>query len=395
MSHDNEPGSLDPTLLRKARELQQEEVEALGAIYGEDFTLIAAGGGTKAEIQFEVRVRGGRFGVDGVRLSCVLPLAYPLGYSGGGCWPRCTLRGETAWLEPAVEASVLDCLHGLRGVVEEGTESGGSGGSCGDGGGSACCGEAVLFEWVEWLREHLEVPADVVDGSRWRTAAERLEEHCAAERAAMVEAAAVKEEEEKETKCGRRNAGAVTAPRPPRRAAVALTAVATTARAIVLKFDHIKSKSARKQIAALATEHALSGILRPGKPGLVFVAGATPAIGAFETQVRAALSKCTRNSGCWGPENHHFQQISLAAEEGDCATAAQLARSGDGAFVEVETETTMHLAGTCIERGLSSLFYAATGLNPEWRVPPDTGGPDPYLKPRGGTRRKCSNKRIF
>jgi hypothetical protein len=40
------------------------------------------------------------------------------------------------------------------------------------------------------------------------------------------------------------------------------------------------------------------------------------------------------------------------------------------------------------------LFYEGTGLDPEWCVPTDTGGADPYLKPRGGTKMKKSNKRV-
>jgi len=64
------------------------------------------------------------------------------------------------------------------------------------------------------------------------------------------------------------------------------------------------------------------------------------------------------------------------------------------AFEELQTETLMHLAHVFVDRGLRDLFDQATGLSPDWEVPDGPGGPDPYLKPRGGTKMKKSNKRI-
>ena len=85
-----------------------------------------------------------------------------------------------------------------------------------------------------------------------------------------------------------------------------------------------------------------------------------------------------------------------AAGGGDLAGAAsQHASRAFNDFVEIETETLMHLAHIFVQRGLHDLFFEATGLSREWKVPPDRGGADPYLRPRGGTRRKVSNKRIF
>ena len=60
----------------------------------------------------------------------------------------------------------------------------------------------------------------------------------------------------------------------------------------------------------------------------------------------------------------------------------------------METETVMHLASTFEAAGLLDLFYKATGLSKDWKVPEGTGGQDPYLKPRGGTKMKKSNKRL-
>ena len=165
---------------------------------------------------------------------------------------------------------------------------------------------------------------------------------------------------------------------------------------------------------ALAAEHSLTGVTRPGKPGIVVVEGARSAVAAFDIAVRATLSTCTRNMGCWGPDNHHFQSISVVAERTVPASSSSAGSSTGAAgggelagavsqhasrafndFVEIETETLMHLAHIFVQRGLHDLFFEATGLSREWKVPPDRGGADPYLRPRGGTRRKVSNKRIF
>jgi hypothetical protein len=157
----------------------------------------------------EIHVHGGeRFGVDGVFLSCVLPPDYPLGRGAhADCWPRCALRGETAWVEGAVEASVLECLRGLRGPpppppppLSESATAAGAAGASGDGAElhpshSHPDGQPVLFEWVEWLREQLEVPPDVADGSRWESAESRLESRLAADRAAMAERGRAREAE--------------------------------------------------------------------------------------------------------------------------------------------------------------------------------------------------------
>ena len=88
------------------------------------------------------------------------------------------------------------------------------------------------------------------------------------------------------------------------------------------------------------------------------------------------------------PANHHFQSISIAAE---CCAPEGLRIEG---FHDIETETVIHLAGTFASHGLADLFFEATGLKREWEIPPNTGGPDPYLKPRGGTKMKKSNKKI-
>ena len=54
----------------------------------------------------------------------------------------------------------------------------------------------------------------------------------------------------------------------------------------------------------------------------------------------------------------------------------------------------MHAAHLFANVGLKDFFFSSSGLNIEWEIPQTVGNPDPYLKPRGGTRRKCSNKRI-
>jgi hypothetical protein len=41
---------------------------------------------------------------------------------------------------------------------------------------------------------------------------------------------------------------------------------------VLFRFDHIKAKSARKTLVELAQEFRVTGVLRPGKPGMsVFV----------------------------------------------------------------------------------------------------------------------------
>ena len=84
-----------------------------------------------------------------------------------------------------------------------------------------------------------------------------------------------------------------------------------------------------------------------------------------------------------------------ATEDGACcgATVAAVTAAFSG-FTEYETETLMHVAHIFIARGLGAFFFECTGLNPNWDVPPDCGKQDPYLRPRGGTKMKKSNKRI-
>ena len=69
---------------------------------------------------------------------------------------------------------------------------------------------------------------------------------------------------------------------------------------LMLRFDHIKAKPARKCIAETAQRLQLGGVLRPGKPGIVCVEGAPGAVKEFESIIRLQLSTCTRNAGCWG-----------------------------------------------------------------------------------------------
>ena len=113
----------------------------------------------------------------------------------------------------------------------------------------------------------------------------------------------------------------------------------------------------------------------------------------FEKDVRAQLSSCTRNAGCWGPANHHFQSISVIGEqEMDRGTSHFAA----GKFREIETETVMHIAHVFADVGLKDFFFnCLPELNRKWEIPANVGAPDPYLVPRGGTSRKCSNKRII
>ena len=179
----------------------------------------------------------------------------------------------------------------------------------------------------------------------------------------------------------------------------------TALRVLLVRMDHVKAVHARKVIAALAAQMSLGRILRPGKPGLICVEGSPPAVEAFETELRRQLGTCTRTMGCWGPANHHFQSISVVGQV-DQPPPQPLPRRGGAeresinsarrfsGFLDVETETLMHAAHLFIDHGLSSLFYEGTGLDPEWCVPTDTGGADPYLKPRGGTKMKKSNKRV-
>jgi hypothetical protein len=55
----------------------------------------------------------------------------------------------------------------------------------------------------------------------------------------------------------------------------------------------------------------------------------------------------------------------------------------------------MHAAHLFQRAGLGDFFFSSlSGLDPSWAIPQDVGGADPYLKPRGGTRRKCGNRRI-
>eukprot|EP00961_Rhodomonas_salina_P008378 113861-Rhodomonas_salina.1 len=176
----------------------------------------------------------------------------------------------------------------------------------------------------------------------------------------------------------------------------------------MFRFDHIKAKFARKTIVQLATEWRLAGLCRPGKPGLVVVEGTGEAVHSFEREMRSRLATCTRNMGCWGPANHHFQSISTVAHRRATALSqASHQRSGSGRhddtpeetehgcerqqFVEVETETVMHLAHAMQARGWLDLFWAGTRLSSEFQVPDGPGGPDPYLRARGGTKRKKGN----
>jgi hypothetical protein len=169
--------------------------------------------------------------------------------------------------------------------------------------------------------------------------------------------------------------------------------------------DHIKAVHARKVVATLAEQLSLGGILRPGKPGLICVEGTAQSLGTFEAELRRQLGNCTRTMGCWGPANHHFQSISVVGQLDELPPPQSPPSQGGGGggdgqarrfggFTDVETETLMHAAHLFIDRGLSSLFYEGTGLDPEWCVPTGCGGADPYLKPRGGTKMKKSNKRI-
>ena len=100
--------------------------------------------------------------------------------------------------------------------------------------------------------------------------------------------------------------------------------------------------------------------------------------------------------GCWGPANHHFQSISVVARQKVEADVGQMRGFRD--FTEIETETMMHLAHRFApphcDLDLMDLFYDATGLPRDWEVPPTAGSGDPYLKPRGGTKMKKSNKRL-
>ena len=114
-------------------------------------------------------------------------------------------------------------------------------------------------------------------------------------------------------------------------------------------------------------------------------------VAEFEKKVRLEFSSCTRNSGCWGPANHHFQSIRVIGEKYQCDRDYF-----ESQFVEVETESLMHVAHKFVNAGLKQLFFSSfPTLNPNWDIPSTTGNPDPYLKQRGGTRRKCSNKRIL
>ena len=162
-------------------------------------------------------------------------------------------------------------------------------------------------------------------------------------------------------------------------------------RVILIKFDHIKSKQVRKGIKSIALSLNLGGIMRPGKPGLVCIEGNNNVVSIFEKQIRSQFSTCTRNGGCWGPANHHFQSISVIGEK-DVDDFSQC--HFNTIFEEFETETIMHAAHLFANVGLKDFFFSSSGLNIEWEIPQTVGNPDPYLKPRGGTRRKCSNKRI-
>ena len=133
---------------------------------------------------------------------------------------------------------------------------------------------------------------------------------------------------------------------------------------------------------------------------LICVEGRCADLRTFEKELRRQLGNCTRTMGCWGPENHHFQSISVCGQL-DLRPADAAGGGGGGGggrrfdgFLDVETETLMHAAHLFVERGLAGLFFDGTGLDPGWAVPGSTGGPDPYLKPRGGTKMKKSNKRI-
>ena len=164
-------------------------------------------------------------------------------------------------------------------------------------------------------------------------------------------------------------------------------------RVVLIRFDHIKAPLARKVIASLASDLRLGGICRPGKPGLVCAEGTPSSLSSFESELRRQLGTCTRTMGCWGPDNHHFQSISVVGQvEGGVGEGARERRFQG--FLDVETETLMHACHLFARAGLEGLFFEGCGLDPDWAVPSDTGGPDPYLKPRGGTKMKKSNKRL-
>jgi hypothetical protein len=169
--------------------------------------------------------------------------------------------------------------------------------------------------------------------------------------------------------------------------------VGSNHRIILIKFDHIKSKTVRKEIKLLASSLSLGGILRPGKPGLICAKGNSTNVFEFEKQIRLQFSACTRNGGCWGPANHHFQSISIIGDINQSNVESN--DFFDNSFIEAETESVMHAAHIFVKAGLKDFFFSSlSNLNDTWEIPQTVGNPDPYLKPRGGTRRKCSNRRL-
>ena len=58
----------------------------------------------------------------------------------------------------------------------------------------------------------------------------------------------------------------------------------------------------------------------------------------------------------------------------------------------------MHLAHVLVAHELGDVFFqslASSGVDLSWQVPPNAGEANPYLKPRGGTKMKKSNKRLL
>ena len=57
-------------------------------------------------------------------------------------------------------------------------------------------------------------------------------------------------------------------------------------RRLMMKFDHIKSKETRKYISQLAKQHSIAGVIRPGKPGILYIEGLLQRIVRVEDCVR-------------------------------------------------------------------------------------------------------------
>eukprot|EP01052_Picozoa_sp_SAG31_P029983 SAG31_NODE_3034_length_4763_cov_8.243782_3_plen_102_part_00 len=89
-------------------------------------------------------------------------------------------------------------------------------------------------------------------------------------------------------------------------------------------------------------------------------------------------------------DHHCWTRRCCGEHDDECAWQN---RKFDG-FIDVESETLMHVAHLFIEAGFESMFYGGTGLDPNWVVPTSLGGQDPYERPRGGTKMKKSNKSL-